>query len=167
MLAWVAPGGAATDLVSVAADGTFVIEKQHDPSEYVVYTSNLKPLTVLTPTRGATDEVTLNLPVCTPVSFRVRGDDIESPGFVGVWIGRQYVPIEILAFHQELRGADVRIAPKGVLRIADVCGIAPIAVAFAPEQVYVGGPFVDPFTRPEFQAVPRQVVNGPEITVEQ
>jgi hypothetical protein len=167
MIAFVDGAGRVAEEATVRSDGSFQLQQAHPRDEYVVYASSRRPLAILPRPAGNTDtgEMVFTLPAAAVRSFTVDVPGMRTPrGFVGLWIGGRYVPLDMLAFHHDHRGLDVVVNRAHPLEIRDVAETAPITIAFAPETL-VPGPFVDPFTRPEYGRLRRQLVSGTSISI--
>ncbi len=169
VLTWVTPRGQITEQIQIApGDGAFRARAAHDPSEYLIYVSDRRPLTVLTlpPDFNPSRELDLPLPGGRVRSFAVK---LSAPpprkGYIGLFVGSRYVPMQAFATHQEFRGHDVMIGARDALPITDILESAPIFVAFAPEPRIDTGAFVDPFTLPEFSSVTRTGASGTVVLV--
>jgi len=170
-LAWVNHAGRVTEEALLDPSGTFTLQKSHDSAEYVVYTAERSPLVVLHMPLliEQRQELVFTLPAAQIRSFTVSVPGMVAPsGFVGVWIGGSYVPLDVLAAHQDSRGQDVRIYRGRTLRIADIAETGPIAIAFAPEEQSVasGTAFVDVFTVPPYSVRERTRVTTDSVELE-
>ncbi len=167
MIAFVDGYGRLTEQAPVRPDGAFQLQQAHPRDEYVVYASSLRPLAIL-PRPGddtGAGEMVLTLPAAAVRSFTVQVPGMRTPhGFVGLWIGGKYVPLDMLAFHHDHRGLDVVVNREQPFEIREVAETAPITIAFAPESL-APGPFVDPFTRPEYGRLRRQLVSGTTVSI--
>lgn len=166
-LTWVTLRGEITEQIQIApGDGAFRACTAHDASEYLVYVSDRRPLTVLSlpPDFTPSQELDLPLPGGNIRSFAVR---LSSPrqGYIGLFVGSRFVPMQAFATHQEFRGHDVTIGAREPLAITDILETAPIYVAFAPEPRTNTDAFVDPFTLPEFASVAKTSVSAPIVLV--
>ncbi|MHB0972329.1 MAG: hypothetical protein ACYC7A_18845 [Thermoanaerobaculia bacterium] len=168
VLGWVDGSGRITEQVRVETDGTFAYERQHGSGEHAVYASNKRALTVFRPPSSAqgSSELIINLPNAPARSFRVTVPRAPRAGFIGLWVGGMYVPLQLLAIHQEMRGLDVMVYPEQSLLIKDVAESAALEVAFAPELLQPMPGFVDPFTLPEYALTRRYPVLQSDVTVE-
>lgn len=165
LLAWVDPGGTVREQVAIADDGRFAFRKQHPAGSYLVYTSTSRPLTVLpSPLAGSVSGVVIELPNAPVRSFAVTVKSAARNGFIGVWIGGRYVPLDLLAFHHDHRGFDITAKPNRPVYLRDLAETGPITVAFAPEELNPG-PFIDPFVRPEYLNLERYPVTGPTVVI--
>ncbi len=168
-LAFVAQTGVIIERASLANDGIFSLKTRHEQPEYIVYVSAARPLTVASiPVEWGPggDDLQLSIPLASPRSFTASADRADQSGYVGVWIGSAYVPLEVLAVHQDFRGHDVRIEKGKSVQIVDLAQTAPISAAFAPDADIPNGPaFVDPFTLPQFAGVHRISVTSPQIVL--
>lgn len=168
-LAFVAPTGVISEQATIAADGTFALKTRHQQPEYIVYVSQARPLTVMAIPAdwgGERDELELAIAPAASRSFTASVDRNDQSGYLGVWVGPAYVPLEILAIHQDFHGHDVRIEKGKSLRVADIAETAPISVAFAPDMNIPQSPiFVDPFTLPQFGGVRRTAVGSEQIVL--
>lgn len=169
VLTWVTSRGEISEQIQIAtADGSFRARSGHDASEYLVYVSDRRPLTVLSlpldfsPSR----ELELQLPGGRVRSFAVKLSTPEPRrGYVGLFVGARYIPMQVFATHQEFRGHDVMIGGKETLLVTGVLESAPLFVAFAPEPRSATGAFVDPFTLPEFSSAPKAAASGTVVFV--
>jgi hypothetical protein len=167
LVAFVDELGRMTEQAPVRADGTFELRQPHADREYVIYASSRKPLTLFprAPVPGDDGVAVYPLPAVPVRSFSVSVSGMRTKGgFVGLWIGGRYVPVELLAFHHDHRGVDVLVERGRLVEIRDIAETGAIGVAFVPE-VASTGPFVDPFTRPEYANVRRYPVIGAAVTV--
>jgi hypothetical protein len=169
VLTWVTARGEITEQIQIPpGDGAFRARAAHDGSEYLIYVSDRRPLTALSlpPDFSPSRELDLPLPAGQVRSFVVK---LSAPpsrkGYVGLFVGTRYVPMQAFATHQEFRGHDVMIGASGALPITDVLESAPIFVAFAPEPRTNTDAFVDPFTLPEFSSVARTSATGAVVIV--
>jgi hypothetical protein len=169
VLTWVTSRGEISEQIQIApGDGTFHARSGHDASEYLIYVSDRRPLTVvsLPPDFSPSRELDLPLPGGKVRSFAVKLS-VPAPrkGYVGLFVGARYVPMQAFATHQEFRGHDVMIGGREALPVTDVLESAPIFVAFAPGPHAATGGFVDPFTLPEFSSVPKAAASGTVVFV--
>jgi len=161
-LAAVDPQGHLTELVQVAMDGSFGFQRSHAAPEYLVYTASRRPLAVLPLTLDpATQQLILTVPDAPTRSFTVSVTTSVPDGFVGLWIGNAYVPLQMLAFHEEARGQDIVLHHGGRLALQDILETAPISAAFGAASKEV----IDVFTLPEYAGVHRQLVTHGEIVL--
>ncbi|HYI08276.1 MAG TPA: hypothetical protein VEK57_04325 [Thermoanaerobaculia bacterium] len=167
-LAWVDRSGRITEEVSLAqeGDGGFILRQPHGRDEYLVYVSSARPLTVFSQPEPAPPgaELVVTLPTAPVRAFTVVIPPSTGDAFVGLWIGGRYVPLDLLVQHHDQRGSNV--VPEGgkPLRFLDIAATGPIAVAYIP-YLTMPGPFVDPFTRPEYANAERHVVAGAEVVI--
>jgi hypothetical protein len=158
--------GRVTEHVMVASDGRFNVQHRHGEREHLVYASTHKPLTVLphVPVSGE-GELIVTLPAVPVRAFTVTIADMETEsGYLALWVGNRYVPIDTLVFHHDSRGSDVVVQRGRPVEIRDIAATGPIAVGFVAE-IPIPGPFVDPFTRPENLNVRRYPVTGTAVVV--
>ena len=167
MLFFVAPNGVVTEEVQLAQDGTFDLRQAHTGAEHMVYVSSRRPLTVLPmPNDTSHPELLVTLPSIPSRSFSVTVPGAAGQsGFVGLWIGDRYVPLDALAFHLDHRGIDLSVRGEHPVEFRDITGTGPISVAYAPDPPANGGPFVDPFTLPQYANVRRQLVTASAVTL--
>jgi hypothetical protein len=168
LIAFVDELGQVTEEASVETGGTFSIQRVHTPREHVVYASTSRPLVLLPITAEALsgDELVFTLPSAPLRSFAVTVQGMSTKnGYVGLWIGGRYVPLDMLVFHGDSRGEDVVVERGRAVVIRDITETGPLAVAFVPDVPQAPGPFVDPFTRPEYRSVRRYTVAGPAMTI--
>lgn len=165
IIAWVDNSGRLTEQTTVDASGTFSYKGAHDRSEHIVYTSGRRALTVIPAVAPSptSSELVVTLPSVTWRSFRVTVPSMETgSGFVGIWVGEWYVPLQILAAHQEMKGLDARVYPGRPLLIKDIAETGPIAIAVGRERP---GDFVDLFVLPEYAGVTRHRVTSTEMVI--
>lgn len=159
--------GNVLEEVAVAGDGSFEVSRRYEGDQYLVYVGVTRDLAVLElPPSGSTEEseLRLPLPVGPSLSFEVRVTDMTaSSGFVGLWMGGRYIPLDALALHSEYRGRDVRVQRGVALSIVGISARAPVYVAYAPEME--GPTFRDPFTLPQFAGIARTPVEGRSVTL--
>lgn len=161
-------GREVTEQVELRADGSFNSSKTHHHPEYAVYAGERRPLAVV-PLPLATPDpfLVIQLPRVPARSFAVQARKMKAArGLIGIWIGDLYVPVQLLAYHQDVRQSDVFVVPDKRLTVRDIAQTGTISVAVAaplPES----GPFVDPFTLPEYISVKRTVVTADVVDVEQ
>jgi hypothetical protein len=160
--------GRITEETSVNPDGTFLFKLAHHAPEYLVYASDGYPLVVFSiPAHWpASDELVVTFPPSPVRSFEVGVQPMKhEAGFIGVWVGGHYVPLQLLAFHQEMLGLDARVYRRNArLRIRDILEVGAIDVAFAPEDRNARV-FVDVFTQPEYAGVARHRIAGETVTI--
>lgn len=162
-IAAVDPRGRMTEQVVVAEDGTFGFAAVHAAPEYLVYTAPRRPLAVL-PIEPSANELTIALPNAPVRSFRAIVPAVKDNTWLGLWIGTAYVPLQMLAFHEDARGLDLQPHAGQPLEIRDVLESAPLSVAVA--EAPPSREFVDPFTLPQFAGVARHRVTGASITLQ-
>ena len=168
LLAIVGADGRITQQVELKSDGQFALTRPPGPAEHAVYASPRLPLAVLPlpPVPAAGTELVLELPKVPARTFTVTVPGLDSRGgFVGVWVSGRYVPLDLLAFHQDARGLDVTVGKNPELLIRDIGDTGPISVAFAYEPAVPGDTFIDPFTLPENAGVQRQTVAGSSVVL--
>ncbi|MHB0972003.1 MAG: hypothetical protein ACYC7A_21430 [Thermoanaerobaculia bacterium] len=167
-LSWVSAGGQTTERVRVQMDGTFAYSLAHAPSEHLIYVSNKRALAVLPlPANDQGESLTVRLPEAPIQAFEVLVPGATKAGFVGLWVGGMYVPLEALALHHDARGIDIAFQPGKRVQFRDISATGTLQVAFAPEMdAAPGSGFVDPFTLPEFAACKRYAVRGATVEVE-
>lgn len=88
-----------------------------------------------------------------------------SSGFLGVWVGQRYVPLDLLVTHHDWRAVDILVTAGRPVRLTDIGELAPISVAYAPEQPPTGTEFVDPFTVPPFMNAERFAITGSQLSI--
>jgi hypothetical protein len=160
-VAAVDPLGRITEQAAVETDGSFTFLKTHAVPEYVVYTSARSLAVVPLEMDPEVNEIVVHLPAAPLRTFSVRAPTLKrSAAFIGLWIGNRYVPLQMLAIHQESRGHDLEIQKGSVLTIFDVLESAPISIALGDEPE---GDFVDVFTLPQYAGVQRQTVTSASI----
>lgn len=168
IVAFVDETGQITEESPVGGGGTFSFQRVHTGREHVVYVSSSRPLAVLPfPTDALQgEELVLTLPAGPVRSFTVTVQGMRtSHGYVGLWIGGRYVPLDLLAFHGDHRGVDVLVRRDRAFSISDVFETGPITVAFIPDVPAAPGPFTDPFTRPEYRSLRRYPVSGAAVSI--
>jgi len=163
MIAAVDPRGRISEMVAVAADGSFGFATVHAPPEYLVYTAPRRPLAVLSIEPSAS-ELTIALPDAPVRSFQVIVPAAKENTWVGLWIGNAYVPLQMLAFHEEPRGLDPEPHPGQPLEIRDVLETAPIFVAAA--ELPPAAAVADPFIMPQYAGIVRHRVTEPRVTLQ-
>jgi hypothetical protein len=157
------PAGVETDEAQLDADGTFLFRASHQSPEYLIYVSDARPLTVVPLPLVAPADLAIKLFNAPIRSFTVSAPDMKTEdGFVGVWIGNMYVPIQVLNTHMELRGLDSMLHRGQSLQLRDIAETAPISVALGvPDPA--AKDFVDVFTLPQYAGVVRHRVQGPTL----
>jgi hypothetical protein len=163
MIAAVDPRGRISEMVVVAPDGTFGFAALHAPPEYLVYTAPTRPLAVL-PIEPSASELAIALPNAPIRSFQVIVPAAKENTWVGMWIGNAYVPLQMLAFHEEPRGIDPEPHPGQPLEIRDVLETAPISVAAA--NLPAAAEVADPFILPQYAGITRHRVTQPRVTLQ-
>ena len=166
-LAFVTQAGAVSERVAIASDGSFSLASDHGPLEHIVYASSSSALTVMrVPEDWATasGDVVLSIPAAPRLSFIVALDRVDLSGYIGLWIGNDYVPLEILAIHQDFHSRDVRVEKGHELELVDIARTGPISVAFAPDSSTKGA-FVDPFTLPQYSGMRRTQIVSPRVVL--
>ena len=162
-IAAVDPHGRMTEQVTVAEDGAFGFAAVHAPPEYFVYTAPHRPLAVL-PIDPSAKELVIALPSAPVRSFEVSVPAAKDNTWLGLWIGNAYIPLQMLAFHEDSRGLDLQPRPGRSVEIKDVLETAPISVAIA--EAPPSSEFVDPFILPQYAGVVRHRVTGARVTIQ-
>lgn len=162
----VSPSGIETEQAHLDADGTFLLRSSHQAPEYLIYVSDARPLTVMPLPLVAPPDLAIKLYNAPVRSFTVSAPGMKAEdGFVGVWIGNMYVPIQILNMHMELRGLDSMLHRGQSLQLRDIAETAPISVALGvPDPA--ARDFVDVFTLPQYAGVVRQRVQGAKLLLQ-
>lgn len=159
----VSPAGLVTEEAQLGQDGSFQLRARHAAPEYLIYVSSTRALTVLPLPIAPQDELVIEIPASPARTFTVSAPDMKADaGFVGVWIGGRYVPLQVLNTHQELRGLDSMLYRNTSVEIRDIAETGPIAVAFAPPDP-AARDFVDVFTLPQYAGAARVNVVGPSV----
>jgi hypothetical protein len=167
-LAWVDPAGRLTEAVTPEATGVFAFRIRHSLTEHLVYVSDQKPLTVFPMPADwqGSSELILTLPAAPVRTFRVTVPAMKAKsGYVGLWVGNLYVPLQQLAEHLDRRGIDLLVLRGRALVVKDIAETGPISVAFAPEDP-VAREFVDPFTTPQYAGIRRYPVTSSEVVID-
>jgi hypothetical protein len=164
IIACVDQDGRITEQTRVGDDGKFSFQKKHQTPEYLVYSSAALGLAAISIDPSSAQKELLVAPPAAPKkTFAVSVPTMTAAdGLIGLWIGNAYIPLQILATHEELRGQDVIVHRGRPLILQDILASAPISVAFAE---FPSGDFVDVFTLPEYAGVARHVVHGNEIVL--
>jgi hypothetical protein len=151
--------------VLVAPDGTFSLKSAPVASSYFVYTSDRRPLSAFPLPLNWDQPSSLNFVASTtsaaPIHVHISGEGKR--GYVGLWVGDLYVPLQVLAREEDYRGNDIVAMPGQTVTIADIAASAPLFVAFAPQKE--GAVFVDVFTLPEYRTLRRTAVIGDTVNV--
>lgn len=165
VLAAVASNGVETEEAPIHADGTFLFRAPHIAPEYLVYASGARPLTVLPLPLVAPADLAVDVPAVPVRTFTVTVQNMKAPiGYVGVWVGGRYVPLQMLNAHMELRGMDVTLQPGKAVVIRDIAETALITVAYG-VPLPTAKDFVDIFTLPQYAGVAQQPVQGPSVSL--
>ncbi len=156
----VSPAGLVTEETQLGEDGSFLLHARHSSPEYLIYLSKTRALTVLPLPIVPPADIVIEVPAAPARTFTVRAPDMRADfGFVGVWVGGRYVPLQVLNTNQELRGLDSVLYRNKSLEIRDIAETGPITIAFAlPDSA--ARDFVDVFTLPQYAGVARVSVNG-------
>ncbi|HYK01817.1 MAG TPA: carboxypeptidase-like regulatory domain-containing protein [Thermoanaerobaculia bacterium] len=168
IVAFVDETGQVIEEAPIGAEGTFSFQRVHTGREHVVYASSSRPLAVLPIPTDALhpEELVLTLPAGPVRSFTVTVQGMRtSHGYVGLWVGGRYVPLDLLAFHGDHRGVDVLVRRDRAFPISDIFETGPITVAFIPDLPAAPGPFSDPFTRPEYRGLRRYPVSVAAVNI--
>jgi hypothetical protein len=162
----VGPAGLVTEEAQLGEDGSFLLHAQHSPPEYLIYVSKTRPLTVLPLPIVSPAELVIEVPAVPVRTFTVRAPEMKSDfGFVGVWVGGRYVPLQVLNTNQDLRGLDSVLHRNESLEIREIAETGPITIAFGlPDPA--ARDFVDVFTLPQYAGIARVSVNGPSVVLE-
>jgi hypothetical protein len=166
MIAVVTPARTVAEEANLESDGHFVLRQPHAAPEYLVYISRTRPLTVIPLPLVAPPELALALPAARVRSFTVSAPDLQvHDGYVGLWVGGRYVPLQTLNTHQEWRGLDCVVHPNEPVTIRDIAETGPIAVALGTLPPDDGKDFVDVFTLPQCSGVDPQRVDAASLTL--
>lgn len=85
-------------------------------------------------------------------------------GFVGVWVGGRYVPLQVLNTSQELRGLESILYRNKSVEISSIAETGPITIALGyPDPA--ARDFVDVFTLPQYAGVARVSVTGSSVVL--
>lgn len=159
------PAGIVTEEAPLDADGSFLLHAAHAAPEYLVYVSRARPLTVLPLPMLPPPELMVTVPAAPSRTFTVSAPAMKADsGFVGVWVGGRYVPLQVLSTHQELRGRDSILQRNRTLEIRDIAETAPITIALGQPDL-TARTFVDVFTLPQYAGVSRVPVQGSSIVL--
>jgi hypothetical protein len=111
------------------------------------------------------EDLVIEVPPAPIRTFTVSAPDMKADlGFVGVWVGGRYVPLQVLNANQELRGLDSVLYRNRSLEIRDIAETGPITVGFGlPDPA--ARDFVDVFTLPQYASVARVNVEGPSVVL--
>ena len=165
VIATVAPDGTETEEAAMHSDGTFLFRAPHAAPEYLVYVSDTRPLTVLPLPLVAPADLSVVVPAAPVRNVTVTVPNMKAPtGYVGVWVGGRYVPLQMLNAHMELRGIDVTLHPGKAAVIREIAETAPITIAYGVPLPAVKE-FVDIFTLPQYAGVARHPVDGPSVAL--
>src|SRR5206468_4294583 len=100
----VGAAGLVSEEAQLHDDGSFLFHGQHVSPEYLIYVSRIRPLTVLPLPIVPAAELVIEVPAVPARIFTVSAPDMKADfGFVGVWVGERYVPLQVLNTNQELR----------------------------------------------------------------
>ncbi|MEO8035959.1 MAG: hypothetical protein ABI837_16090, partial [Acidobacteriota bacterium] len=123
-------GGILTEEAQLDGEGKFIFRVPHVAPEYLVYVSANRPMTVLPLPLVVLSELEIQVPAAPVRTFAVTAPDMQPPyGYIGIWVGGMYVPLEVLNSHQELRGIDSVLYRGKSLEIRDIAETGPITVA--------------------------------------
>jgi hypothetical protein len=161
----VGAGGLVTEETQLDEDGSFLFHAQHVSPEYLVYVSRTRPLTVLPLPLVPAGDLVVEVPAVPARTFTVSAPDMKADfGFVGVWVGGRYVPLQVLNTNQELRGLDSVLHRGKSLEIRGIAETGPISIALGlPDPA--ARDFVDVFTLPQYAGVARVNVTGSSVVL--
>jgi hypothetical protein len=113
---------------AVAEDGSFSLTAAPAPADTLYFTARSHPLFVIA--APASDELLLPLPAMPVRTFAITCSgcraDARSP--IGILIGGEPVPEDVLAFHQSGHGGQIALAKGERTLVADVPAALPIVV---------------------------------------
>lgn len=157
--------GLVSEEAQLHEDGSFLFHAQHVSPEYLIYVSRTRPLTVLPLPIVPTADFVIEVPAVPARTFTVSAPDMKADfGFVGVWVGGRYVPLQVLTTNQELRGLETILYRNKSLEISGIAETGPITIALGFPDPAVRD-FVDVFTRPQYAGVARVNVNGSSVVL--
>lgn len=161
----VSPAGVVTEDAQLDEDGSFLFHGRHAAPEYLIYVSRTHALTVLPLPMTPPADFVIELVPAPTRTFTVSAQDMKADfGFVGLWVGGRYIPLQVLNANQEMRGMDSILYRNKSLEIRDIAETGPITVALGfPEAA--AREFVDVFTLPQYAGVARVSVTGPSVVL--
>jgi hypothetical protein len=133
LLFWTDRSGNVTEMVEVAANGTFAYRAVHGDAEAAVLISANAPLHLFP--GKATGEAPLELRIAKAavrtftVSASLAGQDAA---YVGLWIGGVPIPSDVLTRHQAFRGLPTMIIRSEPMVIRHIVETGPIEVTLGP-----------------------------------
>lgn len=164
-IAVVTPAGFVTEEAPIAEDGSFLLHARHSSPEYLIYVSRTRALTVVPLAPEPPSELVVAVPAVPIRTFTVRAPGMKGDfGFIGVWVGGRYVPLQVLNRSQELRGLDSILYRNKSVEIRDVAETGPITIALGQPDP-AAGEFADVFTLPQYAGVARVSVSGPYVVI--
>lgn len=163
-VAFVNPAGATTERIDLRDDGKFLCRIPHAAPEHVIYVSQQRPLTVLPLPPSAPTDLSVMVPAAPVRTFVVTAPNLHGDGYLGIWIGDLFVPLDVFNTHMEYRGLDSVLHGGQSLRVPDIAATGPISVAVAVEPEDAKH-WVDPFTLPQYAGVARQRVEGSAVVI--
>lgn len=105
--------GAVTEMVRLAADGTFTLARPHAADEVAVLVARNLPLTFVVRDHSHPDEVTFDVPAGTPRYIEVRlRPDVATSLAVSAAIGGVAMPVRAISLHQALRGQQAVVSVR-------------------------------------------------------
>jgi hypothetical protein len=164
-VATVNAAGAVTEQVDLDPDGAFRFRAPHGAPEHLIYLSPARALTVLPLPLATPADLVIQVPSVPVLTFTVTVPNMQTEhGYLGIWVGGMYVPVQVFNTHMEMRGLDSEVHRGASLRVPDIAEAGPITVAFGvlPEGLKE---FVDPFTLPQYAGVERHRVQGAVVVL--
>jgi hypothetical protein len=154
-LYWVDPGGAVTEVLNPASDGTFTCEIEHAREEYCVLVAAQMPLYVFRPSEHEYSTMVFELPPAQIIDMSVSLDAgaTTDGGWMGMRVGSFQVPQEAFGIHQQRNGQQVEVRKDAPATVSRVALTGPIELLLLPRPLPKGTPngvdwFIYPLTAP-------------------